>query len=223
MVLGYVLEVITVILALSGLLFQPKRDPTASPSWANLSSAGRLIFTLIVLGFLVKIGKVNHDSRSQARQSTQQQSVIDQQNRQLQTLNTQMEQLLTGNDILQKRLQPFEQLALHQYPQLATEMALAKLAEDLKRQGEQIETVRDYTEIAKYNFVGTSGTAVPPLYEHTAISRMLEGAFTITDNRCRYLCDHTSMKKFEAVITQYPRFPFAYWFGVQFHWTPHEV
>lgn len=112
---------------------------------------------------------------------------------------------------LQQTLDPFVALASRQYPAVSVDAALAKLADDVRRQYEQLETIRDYTETAKLNFVGTSGMAVPPLVERTAISRMLEGAVIITESRSSYMCDPASIQKYATVSAQSSRFPFAYY------------
>jgi len=112
---------------------------------------------------------------------------------------------------LHQNLQPFVDLASRQYPALDVGVALAKLADDVRAQQKQLEIIRDYTEVAKLNFAGTSGTAVLPLAEQTPISRMLDGALTITDGRSQYKCDPASIQQYETVSTQSPRFPFAYY------------
>ncbi len=71
----------------------------------------------------------------------------------------------------------------------------------------ELDAIRTYTEVSKLNFVGKTGTVAPPLIEETPISRMLEGAFTVS----RYACDPAAVGKFHEVTDRYPKFPFAYY------------
>lgn len=75
----------------------------------------------------------------------------------------------------------------------------------------QLDTIRNYTEVSKLNFVGKTGTVTPPLLEETGVSRMLAGTYTITENHSRYICDQTAIEKFHEVISRYPSFPFSYY------------
>ena len=75
----------------------------------------------------------------------------------------------------------------------------------------ELDVIRTYTEVSKLNFVGKTGTVSLPLIEDTPISRMLEGAFTVTDGHSRYACDPAAVGKFHEVIERYPKFPFAYY------------
>ena len=65
MSLGLTIEILSLVLALGGLLLQTRRDPGAPPSWRNLSKGGRLILVLLVVVASVKIVKNQQDSAAQ--------------------------------------------------------------------------------------------------------------------------------------------------------------
>jgi hypothetical protein len=75
----------------------------------------------------------------------------------------------------------------------------------------RLDTLKEYSEVARLNFVGTSGTAVAPLVEHTGISRALESAVEISGTRSQYRCDPKSLQTFREVIVRYPQFPFSHY------------
>jgi hypothetical protein len=75
--LGTLVELIALALAVSGLLLQPKKDPSAPPSWRNLSTAGRIILGLILVAGVIKLTKSKLDGEAQARARERQQAVID--------------------------------------------------------------------------------------------------------------------------------------------------
>jgi hypothetical protein len=125
-------------------------------------------------------------------------------------LSSQATALLKGNETLQKRLDPFEKIANRLFPQLDTQAALARLAADVDQQRKELNTIRRYTGVSKLNVIGTTGTVQAPLREETGISRILEGAFTITNDRASYSCDASAIEKFREVIAKFPDFPFSY-------------
>jgi len=65
MSLGITIEILSLILALGGILLQTRRDPSLPPSWRNLSNGGRLILLLIVVAATIKIIKGQIDNRTQ--------------------------------------------------------------------------------------------------------------------------------------------------------------
>jgi hypothetical protein len=112
---------------------------------------------------------------------------------------------------LQKRLEPFIEVATRRFPQMETQAALAKLAAEVHLQRKELNAIQRYTEVSKLNFVGTTGTVAPPLKEETGVSRALEGTFTIDNDRARYSCDPAAIAKFKEVIAKFPDFPFSYY------------
>lgn len=126
-------------------------------------------------------------------------------------LSSQMGALVKGNEALQKLLDPFKIVAARRFPQMETEAALAKLADEVDLQRKQLNAIRRYTQVSKLNFIGTTGTVAPPLKEETGISRILEGTFAIDNNRARYSCDPAAIAKFQEVIVKFPDFPFSYY------------
>lgn len=125
-------------------------------------------------------------------------------------LSSQMDALVKGNETLQKLLDPFKKVATRRFPQLQTEAALAKLADEVDLQRKQLNAIQRYTQVSKLNFIGTTGTVAPPLKEETRISRMLEGTFSIDNDRAHYSCDPATLGKFHEVIGKFPDFPFTY-------------
>lgn len=88
---------------------------------------------------------------------------------------------------------------------------LTPLQDEVSGQRKELDAIREYTEISKLNFIGTTGRVLPPLTEETPISRMLEGAFAVDNNQARALCDSVAIGKYEAVIVAQPKFPFSYY------------
>jgi hypothetical protein len=65
MSLGIIIELLSLSLALTGLLLQTRRDPSVPTSWHNLSNGGRFVLVLLVLVASAKIVKSQNDSRAQ--------------------------------------------------------------------------------------------------------------------------------------------------------------
>ncbi|MSP40264.1 MAG: hypothetical protein EXR70_17380 [Deltaproteobacteria bacterium] len=118
---------------------------------------------------------------------------------------------MKGNESLQRLLNPFRKAATRKFPQIETEAALAKLAQEVDLQRQELDVIRQYTEISKLNFIGTTGTAGHGLKEETGISRVLEGAYTTDNVRSQYSCDSVALAKFQEVIAKFPTFPFSYY------------
>lgn len=72
-----ILEVVAMVLAVSGLLLQPKKNPAEPSSWKNLSVAGRIILVLIVLAAVLKLVQSRKDSESQQMVREMQKKEID--------------------------------------------------------------------------------------------------------------------------------------------------
>jgi hypothetical protein len=89
--------------------------------------------------------------------------------------------------------------------------ASERAAAEIGRVRSELETIRDYGEVAKLNFVGTTGIAGFGLTETTSISRALIPAVEIEGNKSRYRCDENSLKIFNEVVTRFPRFPFSHY------------
>ncbi len=77
MSLGILVELFALVLAVSALLVQPKKNPAAPPSWPNLNAAGRLILLLIVAAGITKLVKHRLDAEGQQRSRAHQEAVID--------------------------------------------------------------------------------------------------------------------------------------------------
>ncbi len=67
MSLGIAIELLSLALALGGLLLQTRHDPDAPLSWRNLSKGGRLILLLLVVVASVKIVKNQQDGAAQSK------------------------------------------------------------------------------------------------------------------------------------------------------------
>ena len=127
------------------------------------------------------------------------------------SLSSQMDTLVKGNEALQKVLDPFKEVATRRFPQMETDAALAKLADELDLQRKALNAIRRYTQISKLNIIGTTGTVAFPLRETTGISRMLEGTFTVANDSASYSCYPATIAKFQEVIAKFPDFPFSYY------------
>ena len=61
----------------------------------------------------------------------------------------------------------------------------------------RVETLADYAEVARLNFIGTSGRMIAPLVEHGEISRALE----VKNNNAQFNCDEASIEVFNDVAS----------------------
>jgi hypothetical protein len=86
---------------------------------------------------------------------------------------------------------------------------------ETRERDQQIEALKDYSQIARYDVFGTTGLAAPPLKETTDISPLLEGVVTAKDGKAVADCEDASLAKFKTVIERFPRYPFGYyWMAV---------
>lgn len=74
-----------------------------------------------------------------------------------------------------------------------------------------LEAVRDYSETARLNFLGTTGTAIAPLIEQSSISRALEGSVDLAKGQLQYRCDPKALTILRNVAERFPRFPFPHY------------
>lgn len=74
--MGLLIEGISVALALSALLLQPRRDPSKPPSWGNLSLAGRLVLLLILVAGAARVAKQRADAAGASAAAARQDATI---------------------------------------------------------------------------------------------------------------------------------------------------
>lgn len=63
------------ILALNGLVLQPKKNPQKSTSWKNLNNTGKILFVIIVLMSLLIIIKNSIDEKSRNKEIAEQKEI----------------------------------------------------------------------------------------------------------------------------------------------------
>jgi len=182
-------------------------------------------FSLFVVGMFLLIASVYLtviDQRSRERESSalrlgmdrlrasasQQATQAEQRDR---ITQARLGQLLDSNHALEDQLAPFIRAADRRFPSLPPESRLERLAQAVAHQGTQLETIANYSEIAKLNFAGLPGVARPPLSETTSISRLLGGTYTVEGNRLTYTCSQSTVAKFRQVTTEFPKLPFGYY------------
>jgi hypothetical protein len=74
-----------------------------------------------------------------------------------------------------------------------------------------VEALRGYSDVARLNVLGKTGIAGFGLIETTPISKLLEGAFVVTEGKADPKCDSESLNKFRTVVERFPTFPFSYY------------
>ena len=57
----------------------------------------------------------------------------------------------------------------------------------------RVETLAEYSEVAKLNFIDTSGGVIAPLVEQSDISRALQTAVEVKNDNAQFKCDDASI------------------------------
>ena len=81
--MAFVIETIALALAVSGLLLQTRKDPSARPSWHNLSASGRIVLLLMVAASVSKVIRQRSDAMVQAQRETMLANTLDSTNQRL--------------------------------------------------------------------------------------------------------------------------------------------
>jgi len=120
--------------------------------------------------------------------------------------------LISKIDTLQTQLNPFLYIASTKFPQLKSDFALAKLANEIESQNKKIAALLNYSDVAELGLNGITNTVSAPLIETTGISELLKPAISIENNRVTAKCDPKSYKIYKEIIDKFPTFPFSYYF-----------
>ena len=79
----------------------------------------------------------------------------------------------------------------------------------------ELQGLRRYSKVAKYNALGLTGIAGVGLKENSPIARALEGAYINTEGEAsaQYFprCDAQGLTRFAHVARKFPDFPFSHW------------
>lgn len=110
---------------------------------------------------------------------------------------------------LETQLTPFRTIALERYGGTEVE-ALYKLALRIKGIESAVCALQNYSEVAKLNCLGLTGTVAYPLVESSPLSVLLEGCYTNTENNLQALQTPEAEKKYLEAINISPEFPFPY-------------
>jgi hypothetical protein len=80
---------------------------------------------------------------------------------------------------------------------------------------EQVESVRDYADVARLTFNGSEFVGGDISF-NSPLTRIMEGTFTeVGEGRFRKVCDQAALAKYREAIRQFPRFPFShYWLAL---------
>jgi hypothetical protein len=68
MVLSVAIGIVSLLIALNGLIYQPKKDPSGPATWSNISRLGKCLFALILIINLLNVAKTIYDSEEQSRE-----------------------------------------------------------------------------------------------------------------------------------------------------------
>jgi hypothetical protein len=77
----------------------------------------------------------------------------------------------------------------------------------------ELEALRQYSEVARLDVDGTRGEARPPLVETTGISIAMKPAIIVEGDHHRFLCDADAIGAYRSTIARFPKYPFSY-FGL---------
>jgi hypothetical protein len=80
-----------------------------------------------------------------------------------------------------------------------------------KQLEDKIDSVQNYSDVAKLEFDGLSLHVTPPLVYSTDLSKMLEGCFIKKGDECYPACSSDIEEKYKKVIEKFPKFPFSYY------------
>jgi hypothetical protein len=78
MILGITVGILALLIAMNGLLYQPKKDASAPATWSNINTVGKLLFLLIILINVLNIVKSIYDSYTREIEITKRNSEITQ-------------------------------------------------------------------------------------------------------------------------------------------------
>lgn len=125
---------------------------------------------------------------------------------------------------LRLQLDPFVKAATARFPQLEPSSALQRLSDDLSAlstktrqlEGEaqflrqQIESVRDYSDMARLTFNGSEYVGGDITFS-SPLTKIMEGTFTVViPDRYRRVCTDAALTKYRKAIQAFPRFPFSH-------------
>lgn len=68
MTLSIIIGLATMLIALNGLIFQPKKDPEGPTNWKNINTFGRILFGLIILLIVLNIAESYYDERNHTKE-----------------------------------------------------------------------------------------------------------------------------------------------------------
>ena len=113
-------------------------------------------------------------------------------------------------------------LARERNPDLTEQEALRTITTEVSTLRErtsqlehEVQGLRQYTKVAKYNVLGLTGIAGEGLKENSAINKALEGAYIKKETQSgpEYYprCDAHGLDRFINVVRKFPDFPFSYW------------
>lgn len=101
---------------------------------------------------------------------------------------------------------------------IGTRKSQAELREEQKRTTQlesEMQGLRQFSKVAKYNALGLTGIAGAGLKENSPINQALEGTYikekTQTGPLYHPRCDDEGLARFAIVANEFPDFPFSYW------------
>ena len=101
---------------------------------------------------------------------------------------------------------------------IGTRKSQSELHEEQERTSQlesELQGLRQYSKVAKYNALGLTGIAGAGIKENSPINQALEGAYieeeTQTGSVYHPRCDDQGIARFEIVAREFPNFPFSYW------------
>lgn len=123
---------------------------------------------------------------------------------------------------ISEKIQNLVTLARERDPDLTELEALRAITSEIRSLRErtsqlhqELEGLRRYSKVAKYNALGLTGIAGEGLKENSPIARALEGAYTEVkkDSGPEYFprCDEQGLSRFANVAKEFPDYPFSYW------------
>ena len=98
MILSISIGIVSILIALNGLLYQPKKDPSAPATWSNINRLGKYLFALILLINLLNVSKSIYDSQIQSKEVTRRDTEI-------RELIESQKQLTNDNNILKSKME----------------------------------------------------------------------------------------------------------------------
>ena len=185
--------------------------------WGERPDRLRRRWACILVVFIIAgaIANIVGDRQSQAKEREERERIE-------RAANEREQQATEERQEISAKMQVLVTLARENDPDLTEQEALRKITTEVRTLREQtsqlkqeLQGLRRYREMAKYDVLGLKGIGGAGIKENSPINQALEGAYieeeTQTGSVYYPRCDDQGIARFEIVAREFPNFPFSYW------------